>query len=264
VSLSGDGADEIGHERPGAPGSGMRAARAVSRPCPARAGGGTGVARRMTAVGGRGDAVRSFVAIVLPDAIRAELAAAVARLRAQAPRLAWVPAENLHLTLRFLGGLDPVALAAAGEAVAAAAATAAPFQVVLGGLGGFPSARAPRVVWAGVVAGGEALAALHRSLERELAARGFPPEERPYHAHVTLGRARDPRGGRALADALGAAARFGALQVVALHLLRSELGREAARYSELLRAPLGGRPRAAGDAGLDGYSSSVDMPEGPP
>jgi len=192
--------------------------------------------------GAGGGAVRSFVAVALPDAIRAELADAVARLRAHAPRLAWVPAENLHLTLRFLGGLDPVALAAAGEAVTAVAAAAAPFEVALGGLGGFPTARAPRVVWAGVVAGGEALAALHRSLERELAARGFPPEERPYHAHVTLGRARDPRGGQALGDVLTPAARFGRLRVEAVHLMRSELGRGAARYAELLAARLAGRP----------------------
>jgi 2'-5' RNA ligase len=189
---------------------------------------------------------RSFVAVLLPEPVRARLGEAVATLSARAPRLGWVRPENLHLTLRFLGGLDAAGVAAAGDAVRRAAAGRAPFRLGLGGLGGFPSARAPRVVWAGVTAGAAALAGLQGALEAELTARGFPPEMRAFHAHVTLGRARDPRQARGLEALLGSAAGFGELTVAAVHLMRSDLGRGGARYDVLLEAALdGGTPPGA-------------------
>jgi 2'-5' RNA ligase len=177
--------------------------------------------------------------VLLPDAVRARLAEAAADLRGRAPGWSWVRPENLHLTLRFLGGLDAPAIAAAGEALAVAAGGIAPFELHLGGLGGFPAPRTPRVVWAGVVAGAEALGRLHAAVERELAARGIPPEGRAYHGHVTLARARDPRGGRSLGAALGGTAAFGGFTVERLHLMRSELDPRGARYSVLAEATLG-------------------------
>ena len=182
--------------------------------------------------------VRGFVAVLLPDEVRARLAGVVADLGARAPGLAWVRPENLHLTLRFLGNLEPAALELARQAVATAAVGIGPFTVELRGLGGFPSTRAPRVVWAGVVTGGERLSALHAALEAALASRGIPAEGRPFHSHVTLGRARDPRGAGVLGPALGADPRFGEAPVTALHLMRSELHPRGARYSVLLEAPL--------------------------
>ena len=114
-----------------------------------------------------GQRVRAFVAVLLPEDVRARLAAAAAELRARAPGLAWVRADNLHLTLRFLGEVEPVTLERVREALAVAATTVAPFTVALGGLGGFPPGRAPRVVWAGVVAGSEGLGVLHAALEEK-------------------------------------------------------------------------------------------------
>ena len=144
-------------------------------------------------------AVRSFVAVLLPDRMRAGLAAVSAKLRGQTRGLAWVRADNLHITLRFLGEMEPVQLEHVRAAVADAAATVAPFTVGLGGLGGFPSGRAPRVLWASVATGAERLVALHAALEGALVARGIPGESRPFHPHVTLARARDPRGAVGLA-----------------------------------------------------------------
>jgi 2'-5' RNA ligase len=183
--------------------------------------------------------IRSFVAVLLPDAVRARLAAAVADLRARAPEVAWVRSDNLHLTLRFLGEVPPAVLARIGEAVTVATAGIAPFTVQVGGLGGFPPEHAPRVVWAGVMAGGAELVALHAALEAQLVARGVPGEGRTFHPHVTLGRARDPRGAGRLAGALRAGPVFGEVRVGALHLMRSELGPGGARYSVLAEAPLG-------------------------
>ena len=186
-------------------------------------------------------AVRSFIAVLLPDRVRAGLAAVSAELRGQTRGLAWVRADNLHLTLRFLGEIEPVQLQHVREAVTDAAAAIAPFTVSLGGLGGFPSGRAPRVLWASIAAGGERLEALYATLEAGLVARGIPGENRAFHPHVTLARARDSRGVGGLASVLGAGPAFGPVQVGAIHLMRSELDPRGARYSILREAPLGNR-----------------------
>jgi 2'-5' RNA ligase len=184
--------------------------------------------------------VRSFVAVLLPDRVRAGLAAACAELRGRAPGLGWVRADSLHLTLRFLGEVDPVMLDRAREAVAVAATAVPPFTLTLGGLGGFPPGRAPRILWAGVAAGGDGLEALHAGLEAALVARGIPADARAFHPHVTLARSRDPRGAPGLAGALGAGPSFGTVKVAALHLMRSDLDPRGARHSVLAEAPLGG------------------------
>jgi 2'-5' RNA ligase len=198
--------------------------------------------------------IRSFIAVLLPDAVRTRLAAHVAELRARAPRLSWVRAEGLHVTLRFLGEVDAATVTEAHAAMRGAAAALAPFSVALAGLGAFPSAAAARVVWAGVAEGGAALAALHRALEAALATRGIPPEGRAFHPHVTLGRARDPRATRGLEGALGATVAFGAFRVEAVHLMRSTLDPGGSRYSVLAEAPLGG-----GEGPSEEHSSPVDM-----
>jgi RNA 2',3'-cyclic 3'-phosphodiesterase len=182
--------------------------------------------------------VRSFVAVLLPEPVRAGLAAVSAELRGRAPGLAWVRADNLHLTLRFLGDVEAVTLGRVREAVTVAAGAVSPFTVTLGGLGGFPAERAPRVVWAGVVLGAAGLGALYAALEEALVARGIPGDRRAFHPHVTLARARDPRGAGRLATLLGVGPSFGEVPVRALHLMRAELHPLGARYSVLTEASL--------------------------
>src|SRR5262249_29742163 len=151
--------------------------------------------------GARG--IRSFVAVLLPEGLRARIDEAAAPLRARAAelgaRVSWGHTENFHLTLRVLGAIGETTLGQVRDAMATAAGATAPFTVAVGGFGGFPTARAPRVLWLGLTAGGESLAGLHARLEAALAARGIPPEGRAFHAHLTVGRARDVRGLPALA-----------------------------------------------------------------
>lgn len=183
--------------------------------------------------------------MLLPDAVRARVDEAAGELRRRGGAVSWVRAENLHLTLRFLGALDEAALGPVREALAEAAREVPPFHVAVGGFGGFPAVRAPRVIWVGVTAGAGPLGALHARLDAALARRGVPPEGRAFHPHVTLGRAREPRGAPGLSELLGAAGEpFGEVAVDAVHLMRSELGPGGARYSVLAREPLAG---AAGE-----------------
>ena len=193
-------------------------------------------------LGGRGVSerpVRSFVAVLLPDGVRARLAATVAEIRPKAPTLAWVRADNLHLTLRFLGAVEPAALARAQEAMRVAVLARTPFTIELGGLGSFPARGAPRVVWAGVVTGGEGLAELHAALDAALgrgafrgrAGRSTPTSPSRAHGSAAAGPAWKGCWGPALGSAR--------CEVAALHLMRSDLGPGGARYSVLAEAPLG-------------------------
>ncbi|HEX5135854.1 MAG TPA: RNA 2',3'-cyclic phosphodiesterase [Planctomycetota bacterium] len=129
--------------------------------------------------------MRAFLAIPLPPSLSDELAGvgrSIAGLRAQ-------KAGTIHLTLRFLGDVeDPEPVAAAATQVAARHAA---FDVSLAGLGAFPDTKRPRVVWVGLGEGEGAATALARDMEDAVAGLGYPREDRPWTAHITLGRFRD-------------------------------------------------------------------------
>lgn len=158
--------------------------------------------------------------------------------------LRWVRDEHLHLTLRFFPDLPSADAERVAAASAAAGARVAPFELEVRGLGRFPPHGPLRVVWAGLGAGRESLVALAAALARELEDRGFPAEERPFAPHLTLARARDPRGSKPAARTVAAfapsAGAFGTQRVDALVLFRSDLGAGPPVHTPLGRFPLSG------------------------
>lgn len=132
--------------------------------------------------------IRSFVAVALPEPNLAALERHLADCARAAPEYRWVEPDSLHLTLRFLGNVEPEAL----ERVRAelASVRAAPFPMALDGRGTFGPRAAPRVVWLGVSAGLDACTALAKQVEAACQRAGLEPEDRPFRAHVTLARAR--------------------------------------------------------------------------
>jgi RNA 2',3'-cyclic 3'-phosphodiesterase len=176
--------------------------------------------------------VRAFVGLAVPGAQRAALEGHLAECVRRAPAYRWVEPEALHLTLRFLGGVEPDVLARVAEGLAAI--RTAPFRVALGGRGTFGSRSAPRVVWLGLTEGAEACAGLAGAVERACVAAGMEPETRPFRAHLTLGRAR--REGERLAPLPEppALAPWTASELV---LFESRL-RQQPRYVALERYPL--------------------------
>lgn len=183
--------------------------------------------------------IRSFIAVLLPEEVRRAVAMTIEELKVYRADVGWVRPENLHLTLRFLGEQGERELERAREALGEAAAQASPFAVGLKGLGAFPLRGRPRVVWVGVAEGADRLVGLQAAVEAALAVRGFHPEERPFHPHLTIGRVRGSRGVEALSAALGEEQVFGEAEVTALHLMRSDLHPTGARYSVLGGFPLG-------------------------
>ena len=179
--------------------------------------------------------MRLFVAIQIPSEIRAGLAAFVSDLRALAPLAKWVRANNMHVTLKFLGETDSAKF---GQVQAGLAAIRSAQAVTLKfrGLGFFPNEKRPRVLWAGIAHDeDDPLARLHAATTAVLAALGHEPEERAFTPHITLARARDPRGDPALAAvAAGPPEDHGPSTITSLLLYRSDPG---ARYSVVATLP---------------------------
>ena len=141
--------------------------------------------------------MRTFVALSTPPTggTRRFLEACQAALKHGRPDVKWVAPENFHVTLRFLGDVPEDRLPDVEAAVRGAAAAVEPFGVRLAGWGAFPNANRPQTLWAAVSDGAEPMKALERALTERLEAAGFPPDRKPFHPHITLGRARSPDGG---------------------------------------------------------------------
>ena len=186
--------------------------------------------------------MRCFVAVDLSPAVRAAMAAAQRDLREAAGHadVRWVEPAAFHLTLKFLGEVAAERRAALEQALAGATAGHGALGLVAHGLGGFPSARRPRVVWAGVGGQVEEVRALAAAVEEALGGLGFSPEARGFNAHVTLGRVRSPRGLGELARALATseARGFGTWTVNEIVLYRSHLGPRGAVHEPLVRVTL--------------------------
>jgi 2'-5' RNA ligase len=185
-----------------------------------------------------GDAIRAFFAVELDEAARLAVAGVVHALR-EGPggdAVRWVRPEALHMTLRFLGDIDPTQVEPLARQVGERVAPLAPFGLHLGAVRLFPSPRRPRVV-ALEVGPVEPLEALAAAVERGVVAVGFEPEARGFRAHLTLGRLR----GRRPPATRGLAAPEGTVvDVREAVLFRSELRREGPRYIPLERVALRG------------------------
>jgi len=193
--------------------------------------------------------VRLFVAVELEPGVVREVAACGEELRrrsARAPRarITWVPADRLHVTVRFIGEVDEARSRAIVEALQPNLPLT-PFESTIEGVGTFPERGAPRVLWAGVGRGAEALGAVEADVSARLDRCGVPREPRPYHPHVTLARVREPGGVRTATWLEGVTGRrFGVSPVNAITLFESRPSPQGHLYVPVQRTPLGGvRPR---------------------
>jgi RNA 2',3'-cyclic 3'-phosphodiesterase len=177
--------------------------------------------------------VRLFVALEIPADVRGRLAALMDNLRTLAPHFKWVRAQNLHLTLKFLGEIDLAKL----EAIRAALAglrSMPEFELRYRGFGFFPNEKRPRVFWAGIDAGPE-LAKLATAIDGQAAKLGVPQEDRAFSAHLTLARLDGQILPVPFRDAFSKYAQeeFGTTRVMQFHLMESKLKSTGAEYTTL-------------------------------
>ena len=191
------------------------------------------------------DVVRSFIAIDLPAGVRAELTSLEEKLKIRRhPFVKWVDPESMHLTLKFLGNVAADSMPQIVGAVSSVAQMHSPFKLQVAGTGAFPNWQRPQVVWVGVGGELDRLNSLQKGLESALSPLGFPPESRPFSAHLTLGRLRD----RVTPDDRRRFAEFAqtvefktslSFEVNAVRLMKSQLTPAGPIYSELAVARLG-------------------------
>jgi len=184
--------------------------------------------------------IRTFVAVSIPDAIRARALAAIGQLAAIAPDVKWVEPQSLHWTLNFLGNVEQRETGEICAAVAEAAQEHEPFDLEIRGAGAFPAPDRPKTLWLGVGKGRDAIIALQASIERALEPMGFRGEARRYTPHLTIGRPGRGDPPTALATELAAMADFagGAMLVDEVTIYSSELTRQGPVYEPLGFAPL--------------------------
>jgi 2'-5' RNA ligase len=189
----------------------------------------------------KNEAWRVFCAIELPSLVHEKISQHISRLRAAAPDspASWSRAENVHLTLKFVGEIPPRRVNDLSQATANAAAGFSPFEIVVGNTGSFPQHGTPRVLWIGVDDYSGKLAQLQAKLDEEGHRLGFEKEARAFNPHLTIARLRKPQGARALALAhkeMGFASTR--VSVTELAVIRSELSSKGSNYTVISRHPL--------------------------
>jgi RNA 2',3'-cyclic 3'-phosphodiesterase len=184
---------------------------------------------------------RTFLAIDLNPKVRAHLVSLQEELTVDAPDVAWVEPENLHVTLLFLGEVDHRECIDICRAAHKAVAKIPSFAMTVEAMGAFPNARRPRTLWVGVGDGKADVIAVHDAIEEPLLEMGsYRRETRAYTPHVTLGRVKGERNDEALAKALTkhAAWSAGEAMVNEVQVMTSELTSDGPIYTVVGRAKL--------------------------
>ena len=181
--------------------------------------------------------MRAFIAIDLPESIRAALRKKQASFRSACPDARWTQAEGIHLTLKFLGEIAEGKVAEVCDGLKKLDRFEA-FTVALKGFGFFPDFRRPRVFWAGVDAPPN-LEQLAEQVEVAMSRIGFAREERAFRPHLTLARFRVPRPQPNLQTLLSQQGEqeLGSFQVSEFFLFESKLSPQCAEYRKVERFP---------------------------
>ena len=183
--------------------------------------------------------VRAFVAIPLPDSVRNGLALAQGELRELLPprSVAWTKPDNMHLTLRFLGAVDPERIPEVSQRLQAALAGFGGIELICERLGCFPDLRFPRVVWAWIHDAEGRLAQLYLRVDAAVEEIAIKPAEKRFVGHVTLGRPKQIKRKEAeqISSFVEAAVgrRFGGWRCEIVRLIRSDLTPGGSCYTTL-------------------------------
>jgi 2'-5' RNA ligase len=189
--------------------------------------------------------VRAFVALPISDELKQAVGRVQGDLRSRLPphAIRWTAPHQVHVTLRFLGGVNSEAVGALGLALDGACRTVQPLELSLEEFGCFPHLRRPRVLWLGLKGDLEPLQHLQVLVSDAVAPFAASTEDRTFSPHVTLGRLRDApeREAGSISRALAgfSVGRLGAWQAGCVELLESRTGPAGAVYTQLGRFRLG-------------------------
>ncbi|MBI3922319.1 MAG: RNA 2',3'-cyclic phosphodiesterase [Armatimonadetes bacterium] len=184
--------------------------------------------------------MRLFLAMELDESIRTRIHSFQQILMSTGADVKWVRAQNLHLTLKFLGEVDSDQAATMLETVRQVTRSHRPFEAEILGVGAFPKAKDPRTLWVGIRGGSEQTLHLYHETEAALEPLGLPREKKVFSPHITVGRCRSMRGSQELLALLrqNADQAFGVAPVRAVTLFQSQLTPNGPVYTSLGEAVL--------------------------
>ena len=190
--------------------------------------------------------MRTFIAVPLSEECQSMLGQMQKNLREYRADIRWVAVPSIHLTLKFLGEVNPEIIRKLAESLEDAVKPHTSLNLRLHGLGGFPNIKNPRVIWCGIDGETESLAQLQKRVEAACIPYGFEPEERTFRPHLTLGRVKSKSNLQPLLDYIKIGSdlenRFTA---DCLNIYKSTLRPQGAVYTVLKTILLGGSDKEA-------------------
>jgi 2'-5' RNA ligase len=145
--------------------------------------------------------IRSFISIPITNEIGEAISAVQQRIKSFGANVQWESPEKFHLTLKFLGDAEPLRVLSVSDKLKHSFSSQPPFTITFSAAGAFPTIHQPRIVWVGAEPS-EQLQAIVRTVEQSASVFGFELEERPFHAHITIGRVKSNRNIHGLTEAL--------------------------------------------------------------
>jgi 2'-5' RNA ligase len=176
--------------------------------------------------------MRTFIAVPLPSECRDILERMQRPLRSLGADVRWTSIASIHLTLKFLGEVEPALVSRLVPALSSISAE--PFALCIRGLGAFPNLHNPHVIWCGVEGDVQNLSALQSEVEAVCEGFGMAREQRMFHPHLTLGRVHGKRNLQPLMDYIRIGAGLeSAFEAKGINIYRSVLTPRGAVYTVL-------------------------------
>jgi 2'-5' RNA ligase len=185
--------------------------------------------------------MRTFIAIEIEPALKEKIIAVQSELKRSGADVKWVAPGAIHLTMKFLGEIDDFMFQVLCDYLDGVASGFQPFEAEMRGVGSFPPRGNPRVVWVGCEDKTGTLLPLARQIEDAAEKSGIPKEDRPFSAHVTVGRVRSPKNVRDLVSLMEGkgTVEFGTQRVAEFVLFKSDLTQQGPIYTVLGKFRLG-------------------------
>jgi len=189
--------------------------------------------------------LRAFIALEIPPALQLTIQESTRTLRQSLGNelIRWVPMQNVHLTLKFLGDVSSANLDLIKQMLTVEAEQHPCSEIQVKGIGSFPNSRRPRVIWIGLQAP-PVLESLQRSIESASARLGYGADEKGFSPHLTIGRVKQNLSAPEIQRIRNALEQtkiglLGIVQVDAVHLFKSDLQPSGSVYTKLFSAPIG-------------------------
>ena len=188
------------------------------------------------------DVIRTFIAVDLPPSVLDALGQISAQLQEKLTDtpVRWVDFTKMHLTLKFLGDISKENIGMVEKILQSEAAKRQAMELGIGGIGAFPKMRHPRVIWIGVEAPTD-LFDLRRGIEDGVARLGYTYDKYDFTPHLTLGRISRKASARDVRKVGNVLSEFqvgfiGVARIEAVHLYKSDLHPDGAKYTRLFSA----------------------------